>query len=283
MNGSIDWEQVLKEAQALAEKFPTSPPVLTVICGSGLGDVIAPYEERVRVPYTAVPVLGQGTVEGHASEFFWGSLPDPSSSSDQPISVLFCRGRRHAYEGVSSSAIAFPVVLTKMLGCKNLLITASSGAVSEGFRGYRGLARISDHIDCFYPSVLSGPVPKWVTRFPATAEMYNGALGEALRQAMQEALGKEPREGVYAAVCGPNYESAAVRRMLGSFGDFAGMSTVPEALVAAALGDISVAAITNVTNDSGLASNNHVEVGDEAGKYAGELAEVITRLATSIS
>jgi purine-nucleoside phosphorylase len=84
---------------------------------------------------------------------------------------------------------------------------------------------------------------------------------------------------VYAAVTGPSYETAAEVRMLGALGAHAvGMSTVPEVLVARAIG-LRCVAFSMITNKgTGLSRTplSHaevVEVGRRAGAALGRLLE----------
>ncbi|MGC4005348.1 MAG: hypothetical protein QM811_20395 [Pirellulales bacterium] len=56
-----------------------------------------------------------------------------------------------------------------------------------------------------------------------------------------------PTKGAIIALLGPNYETRAEYRWLRNHGDVAGMSTVPETIVAAHAG-IRVMALSTVTN-----------------------------------
>ena len=90
-------------------------------------------------------------------------------------------------------------------------------------------------------------------------------------------LGIPLHRGVYAAVTGPSYETAAEVRMLRRLGaDVIGMSTVPEAITAAALG-IRCLGFSMVTNkgtglsQEPLSHDEVVAVGREAGRSLGRL------------
>jgi purine-nucleoside phosphorylase len=94
-----------------------------------------------------------------------------------------------------------------------------------------------------------------------------------------EASGMTLRKGVYAAVTGPSYETAAEVRMLRSLGgDVVGMSTVPEVIVALALG-LRCLALSMVTNkgtglaDEPLSHQEVVDVGRRAGRNVGRILE----------
>ena len=91
---------------------------------------------------------------------------------------------------------------------------------------------------------------------------YDVPLGDRIRE-HATALGIPLQEGVYCGLLGPTYETPAEVRMLAALGaDAVGMSTVPEVIVARALG-MRVAGISCVTNlASGLSPHplSHAEV-----------------------
>jgi purine-nucleoside phosphorylase len=121
---------------------------------------------------------------------------------------------------------------------------------------------IDDHINLTWRNPLTGPVREGELRFPDMSSPYDAALVRALREAALE-VGVPVVEGVYAALCGPSYETPAEIRMLERLGaDAVGMSTVPEVIVARALG-MRVAGVSCIANAAaGLASTplSHAEV-----------------------
>jgi purine-nucleoside phosphorylase len=107
-------------------------------------------------------------------------------------------------------------------------------------------------------------------------EVYNLRLREQL-VAAADRLQIPLQQGVYVAVPGPQYETPAeVRMLMGMGAQAVGMSTVPEAIQARALG-LEVAGLSMITNlAAGLSGNelNHsevVEVGQLAGLQLGRL------------
>src|SRR6202030_1174740 len=84
-------------------------------------------------------------------------------------------------------------------------------------------------------------------RFPDMTYTYSKRYREiALEEAKK--LSIAPREGVYAALAGPSYETPAEIRYLRTIGaDLVGMSTAPEEIAARHMG-IRVLGISCVTN-----------------------------------
>src|SRR5205807_5062141 len=76
---------------------------------------------------------------------------------------------------------------------------------------------------------------------------YDAELGTLAKRIAAE-QGTTLREGVYAGLLGPVYETAAEIRMLATLGaDAVGMSTVPEVITARAIG-MRVLGISCITN-----------------------------------
>jgi purine-nucleoside phosphorylase len=95
---------------------------------------------------------------------------------------------------------------------------------------------------------LSGPNDETLgPRFPDLSDAYSVEHRELAKRVGAE-MGLALREGVYAAVPGPSYETPAEIRYLRIIGaDLVGMSTVPETIAANHLG-MRVLGISCVTN-----------------------------------
>ena len=109
-------------------------------------------------------------------------------------------------------------------------------------------------------------------------EVYSSELRNLLRTEAKR-LGLPPlEEGVYAWVEGPEYETPAEIRMLRTLGaDAVGMSTVPEAIQARALG-MRVVALSCLTNfGAGLSGDplSHDEVVETGEKAARDLLALL--------
>jgi purine-nucleoside phosphorylase len=105
--------------------------------------------------------------------------------------------------------------------------------------------------------------PEGLPRFPDMTEAYDRGLLQAGRRAAKEAS-SPLREGVYAAMLGPSYETPAEIRMVRALGaDAVGMSTVVEVIALRHRG-VRVGAMSCITNmaagmSGGLLDHKEVE------------------------
>ena len=215
------------------------PPTVGLILGSGLGDFADTLEDRVVIPFADIPDFPQATVEGHVGAFVFGKR--------QGKSVVALQGRLHFYEGHSQQTITIPVRVMAKLGVKQLILTNAAGGVNLNY--FPGdLMLISDHINYSGSNPLIGQnMPEFGPRFPDVSDLYSRDLRKLIMTEAEKA-GISLRQGVYMMFSGPNYETPAEIRMARIVGaDAVGMSTVPEALVAAQCG-ISVIGISCITN-----------------------------------
>lgn len=248
-------------------------PDAVVVLGSGLGHLIEAVEDPTIIPFREIPGFPEAGVAGHAGRYVAGRI------GGRP--VLFQGGRYHVYEGHPSEVVAAPVRLAAALGVKHLLLTNAAGGVDPALEP-GDVVLLSDHLNLMFRSPLIGPVAPGEVRFPDMSDPYDREL-RALARAAAEEAGVPLREGVYAALTGPAYESAAEIRMLHRLGaDVVGMSTVPEVLVARALG-LKCLAISMVTNkgtglsDEPLSHQEVMEVGQRAGRIMGKVLEGVIR------
>lgn len=247
------YEMALESASFIESRLPCKPQA-AVILGSGLG----PFVERIRpvvdISYRDIPNFPPTTVKGHEGRLIIGMAGEKC--------ILIFKGRYHYYEGYDISQVVFPVRVMKVLGIRNLVVTNAAGAVNTSFSP-GDLMLIKDHIGLFAPSPLRGRnSQKFGTRFPDMTEAYSRKLMERARKSALE-CGIMLKEGVYAFVRGPMYETPAeisALRLLGA--DAVGMSTVPEVIVARHC-NIEVLGISCITNmAAGISESplNHEEV-----------------------
>ncbi len=265
-----------KAADAVREKLGADPrPVAAIILGSGLGDLADRIQNATRVRYADIPGFHATNVAGHRGELIRGSLGGRE--------VLALAGRFHMYEGYSARAAGFPVRVVHALGARVLFASNAAGGVNRAFDP-GDLMVIEDHLNLMFQNPLIGPIEPGDTRFPDMSEPYSRRLIMALHDSAA-ANGISLRQGVYGGLLGPAYETPAEVRMLERLGaDAIGMSTVPETIVAAAIG-MEVAGVSLITNAAaGISSTalNHADVvavgAAAAVRFSGLVGEFVSRI-----
>ena len=231
-------KKVESAAQYLRQRVGRRPEV-GLILGSGLGDFADTLEDAVRVPYGDIPNFPVTTVPGHSGALVFGRRCGRE--------VVVMQGRIHYYEGVPQRILTIPVRVMHALGVRQLVLTNACGGVNLGFQP-GDLMLISDHINLSGSNPLIGPnTDPALPRFFDCGDIYTARHRAAIKAAA-EAEGIPVREGVYGMYSGPNFETPAEIRMYRTLGaDVVGMSTVPEALVAAHCG-MEVVGISCITN-----------------------------------
>lgn len=258
-----------RAAEALADRLGGLEPRVAVILGSGLGGLAGRFEDAVRVPCAELPGWPAPGVEGHAGQVVAGRL--------EGIPVLGLAGRPHLYEGHAPEVVALPVRVLARLGVRVLFLSNAAGAVNPRFAPGE-LMLIADHVNLMGRSVLAGPVREGEARWPDLAGCWDPELGRAMRQAAREG-GIPLREGVYAGMLGPSYETPAEIAMLRRLGaDAVGMSTVPEAVVARAAGIrcVGVSCLTNRAAGVGTEPLRHEEVLETGRRVAATFQRLVT-------
>jgi len=214
-------------------------PRVGVVLGSGLGAVADAVEDPVVIGYDELPGFATSSVAGHAGRAVLGVIGG--------VHVAVFQGRTHLYEGGDPDAIRTPVRALKAAGAKVLVLTNAAGSLRAEV-GPGSLMAITDHINLTGVNLLIGPNDEAIgPRFPSLRGAYDPALLNELRKAGAE-TGVELAEGVYLAVTGPSFETAAEIRAFRTLGaDAVGMSTVQETILARHCG-LRVAAISAITN-----------------------------------
>ncbi len=244
-------------------------PEIGIVLGTGLNYLLNYVHVKQTIPYSQIPGFPVSTVEYHKGNLIYGTIAHKN--------ILIMQGRFHSYEGYSMQQIAFPIRVMKLLGIKKLFLSNAAGGIHPAFK--KGdLVLINDHINLQSANPLTGKnLDEFGTRFPDMSEPYNRDLNTLLLQKANE-LKIKLREGIYAAVNGPNLETRAEYRYLKIIGaDMVGMSTVPEVIAAKHM-NLPCAAISVITDEcdpDNLKPVNIAEIIEVAGKADEKLSSLL--------
>ena len=243
------YDRAMKALDCLCRAVGDFKPRAAVVLGSGLGAVADEVEDARILSAAEIPGWPLSTAPGHAGRVVMGML--------EGCPVILLQGRVHCYEGYSMREVTFPVRVLGMMGVRQYVATNASGGVNpELVPG--DIAAVRDHINLMGANPLVGPSePRWNVRFPDMTHAYSPRLLELLDMAAAGA-GLTLKRGVYAAFMGPSYETPAEVRMARTLGaDLVGMSTVPEVVVANAMG-METAVLSCVANRASGMGDEHL-------------------------
>lgn len=260
-------EEINRAAEYLRSRIAGFQPEVGIILGTGLGGFADKIDAAYVVDYADIPEFPRSTVQGHAGRMIFGTV--------EGRRVVAMQGRFHYYEGYPMSQVTLPVRVMAQLGIRWLFVSNASGGINPTFR-VGDLMIITDHINLL-PNPLIGPnLEQLGPRFPDMHNCYDKDLiALATKIAEQEQI--KLQYGVYVGGTGPTFETQAEYRYFKVIGgDAAGMSTVPEVIVARHM-SIPVFGVSVITN-CGLSD----EVGDHEdvqlqGRKAGVRMETLFR------
>lgn len=263
-------------AAIIKKRMPSFKPTIGIVLGSGLGSFAEQLDDAVTINYEELPGFPILTVVGHGGNLVLGHL--------NGVGVVCLQGRAHSYEGANHDTVKTYIRTLKLLGCDYFLATNASGSLRKEV-GPGELMLITDHINMQPGNPLVGPNDDaFGPRFLPLDNAYDHGLRERLLKIAEDEH-ITLNQGVYLAVLGPNYETAAEIRAFAIMGaDAVGMSTVPEVLVANHCG-MKVAVIATITNyATGLdhTSHSHDAVVAMASKAAEKLNRLVKRFVVEL-
>ena len=259
---------VAEAADAVRSRIGDLEPAVGLVLGSGLGSLGDEFEEAVRIPYEDLPHWPPVGVVGHSGNLVAGLL--------EGVPAVALKGRAHLYEGHSAGVVTLPVRVLAALGIRALFVSNAAGAINPDFEP-GDLMLISDHLNLMGQNPLTGPVVAGDLRFPDMTDAYDTKLRNLARETALSA-DLPLKEGVYAGLLGPSYETPAEIRMLERMGaDAVGMSTVPEVIVAGALGlrCFGVSCMTNFAAGISPEPLSHTDVMQVTERVGGQFRALV--------
>ncbi len=267
---------VQKAADYILARLKDRRPDVALVLGSGLGDLAEGVEDAVEISYSEIPNFPVSTVHGHVGRLVIGTLGTKT--------VMVFQGRFHYYEGYDMDEVVFPVRVLTLLGIERLILTNAAGGINTIFKP-GDLMCITDHIKITGESPLRGPnIDAFGPRFNDMSDAYSANMRRIALEGAEK-VRVDLRQGVYAYMTGPSFETPAEIRMLRVLGaDAVGMSTVPE-VVAAVHAGLQVLAISTITNMAAGILNqalSHEEVMETGSMVRDKLLSLLKEIVSRI-
>ena len=271
-------DETVQAVQGHIQGTAFARPRVGLVLGSGLG-AFADGLDGPKIPYGEIPHMPVSKVVGHAGKLCFGTIAAPAAeqATARGVPIVCMQGRVHFYEGHPLDAVVHGARTMARLGASIVLLTNAAGGCDPAFSA-GDLMLVTDHLNLTARSPLIGDNDDELgPRFPDMSAAYDPQLGAALKDAAR-ALSLELREGVYAWLTGPSYETPAEIRMLRALGASAvGMSTVPEVIALRHMG-VRTGALSCITNlAAGLSKTplDHKEVEETARSRRADLLRLL--------
>jgi purine-nucleoside phosphorylase len=255
---------------AIRKRVSGIEPRVGVVLGSGLGAFADSLDDLTKIPYRDLPHMAAPAVVGHAGNLCFGRVGT--------VPVVCMQGRVHLYEGHPVEQVVHGVRTMARMGVRCVLLTNAAGGLLASWAP-GDLMVVTDHLNLTGTSPLIGLGDDALgPRFPDMTAAYDPEL-RAILASVAQGAGIALREGVYAALLGPSYETPAEVRMVRTLGAHAvGMSTVPEVIALRHMG-VRVGALSCITNlAAGVSPHplDHAEVEATARSRRGVLLKLLT-------
>ena len=257
-----DFSAIQTDAQRICDAAK-GPIDVAVVLGSGLADAIGKSFTSTSIPYECLRSLSFAPIPGHRGDALVGRWNGKR--------VLAFSGRAHLYQGFTAAQVTAGVRLAHACGAQTLILTNAAGALNPDYVA-GDIMLIADHLNLTGSNPLVGDAVE--SAFVDVSDAYSTRLrAVAFEQAIEK---RHMRNGVYAGLLGPSYETPAEAKYLRTIGaDAAGMSTVLETIMARAL-HLEVVGFSIITNIVG-AVTSHEEVTEVAHRRAPLLADLIEK------
>lgn len=262
--------------QDFLTKHKLPMPQCHVVLGSGYGAALDQFSwERVAdLPFSSLPGFHASTVVDHAGcyRFF----------RKGKHSLSFQMGRLHGYEGHDPSTVVQTVMVPRLAGVKNFVLTNAAGGLSMSMRPGDVMV-IRDHVNLTGLNPLVGANPLGLDgrplgpRFPDLAKLYDREWRSRLLRHC-DATGLGTHEGVYLGLLGPSFETPAEVQLFSSWGLHAvGMSTVWEAIALAHSGArlVGLSLVSNLGSGLGAGTLDHETILETCRSSAAKIVDAI--------
>ena len=255
-------------------------PPIGIVLGTGWGEALGLDRQRA-VAFKEIPGFGHlDQLEGHAREVVFGLL------HGQPVIAL--RGRVHLNERPADPAlhamVRLQVEMLLQLGVNTLILTCAAGSLKEEI-SVGDIVLIDGFVSLFAPDM-----PMFAGEFYSPDDTIDQ---EMIDKVMEETrLPLQVRRGSYVMVRGPFFEGRKYDKRLlqqqfanimqSGLIDTIGMSTLPEACVAAVYGarTLPLAFVTNTAIEEHSHEENQRRARTQSAHLGGLLAKIVALYAS---
>ncbi|MGI8709066.1 MAG: purine-nucleoside phosphorylase [Actinomycetota bacterium] len=237
---------------------------VAVVLGSGSSGLAREIVGGDPISFADVEGLHASTVAGHEGALYAGDVSG--------VPTLMFAGRVHLYEGHGPRAVTSAVETAIGAGCDTIVLNNAAGGINLDL-DVGAPALISDHLNLTGQNPLMGEHDEREPRFPDLTNLYDAELRNLARS-----IDPDLKEGVYAGLTGPTYETPAEVTMLKALGaDLVGMSTVLEAIMARYLGAkvLGISVVTNYAAGTTPEPLSHEEVTAASRQAAARLMSLL--------
>jgi len=259
----------IQEAKTFIESKAKTRPRVALVLGTGLGGMGKSIDAEATIPYGEIPHFVEATGLGHHGNLIVGTLGGKQ--------IVAMQGRLHYYEGYTMKEITFPLRVMHALGAEELVMSSAVGGMNPHLdRG--DIVVLTDFINLMGDNPLIGwNDDRLGPRFPDMSQPFDHDCRRRFEAVALE-KGIPVRRAVLAAMTGPSLETAAEYRYLGRIGaDVVGMSTVPEAIVAAHCGMrvLALSVVTDLCPADNLEAANIKEIIETAENAEPKLRDLV--------
>jgi purine-nucleoside phosphorylase len=265
------YEQLKESADYILSKVGFAPEIVVTL-GSGLSFLGDRLDDATHLPFDEIPHFPVSSVPGHSGKAVAGVMAGRR--------VLLLCGRVHLYEGYTPQQVCHATRAAVIAGADKVVLTNAAGAVWPHWQA-GDLMLLKDHLNLQGTNVLCGAEDERLgKRFIDMTQPYDA---EVRGRVKMWARGEQVvvREGVYAGLLGPSYETPAEVRMARTMGaDAVGMSTVQETIAARQLGArvIGLSVLTNLAAGVSPTTLSHDEVKETALRVQEPFARLISKV-----
>ncbi|MFN7728164.1 MAG: purine-nucleoside phosphorylase [Bdellovibrio sp.] len=216
------------------KKLGSEVPYAHVVLGSGFGTsldalLVTDWSVVGEIKFQDVEGLIASTVQDHAGKYrLYKHKPTGKV-------VQFQMGRLHGYEGHDPRLVVMPVMIPRVAGVKNFLLTNAAGGLDRAMNP-GDVMIIEDHVNLTGKNPLIGHNPigpdgqELGPRFPDMGHCYKPEWRARLQTHLEKHALKV-HKGIYLGLLGPTFETHAEVRLYSAWGmKSVGMSTVWETI-----------------------------------------------------